>query len=71
MKIQKISQLNINHLIPFVSRNQISIFIANHSSLVAVHLTSAGKLIMVLGGLHRRISDVPDTIPYVTRNIHL
>ena len=32
---------------------------------VAVHLGPLGKVVMVLGGLHSRLSDVPDSIPYV------
>ena len=32
-------------------------------AFLAVHLGPLGKLVMVLGGLHRRVSDVPDTIP--------
>ncbi|CAF1088109.1 unnamed protein product [Adineta ricciae] len=30
---------------------------------VPVHLSPLGKVVMVLGGLHSRLSDVPDSIP--------
>ena len=33
---------------------------------LAVHLSGFGKVIMVLGGLHKRFGDVPDTVPYVS-----
>jgi hypothetical protein len=37
--------------------------------LVAVHIGPVGKLVMVLGGLYKRVGDVPDTIPYVSINM--
>ena len=37
----------------------------------AVHLGSLGKLVMVLGGLYKRVGDVPDTIPYVIDRLFL
>ncbi len=61
----------IHHLIVFVSRYSIEIsFEKLFFYFLAVHLGSISKLVMVLGGLYGRLSDVPDSIPYASIKIY-
>jgi hypothetical protein len=62
--------MRVNHLIVFVREKLIFTSVIDYSILLAVHLGPVSKVVMVLGGLHKRLSDVPDTISYVIINVY-
>jgi hypothetical protein len=62
--------MRVNHLIVFVREKLIFTSVIDYSILLAVHLGPVSKVVMVLGGLHKRLSDVPDTISYVLINVY-